>query len=686
MSTPANPEPLRWGILSTGRIAGTFARGLAASRRGRLVAVGSRSAESAARFAAEHGVAPEHTHASYEALLADPEVEAVYLATPHPEHIEWAVKTAEAGKHLLCEKPAGLNHGEAMVMIQAARRAGVLFMEAFMYRCHPQTAKVVELVRSGAIGEVRLISAGFGFRSDYAPESRLWKNALGGGGILDVGCYPMSFARLVAGAATGAPFAEPVEVTGSGQLHPESGVDICATATLRFASGILAQLSTAIGVAIDNAARIFGTEGFIEVPHPWVVMKSGGGQVIRLQRRGASAPEIFEIDAPNVYALEADAFAEALRSGARAVPAMPPEDTLGNLAALDRWRRAIGLEYAAEKPAAAGPLTLARRPLARRAPGSPETIPAGRIAGLAKPVSRLFMGCDNQLSFSHGAAMWDDYFERGGNAFDTAYIYGGGRMERLLGAWMRARGVREEAVVLVKGGHTPLCTPDQIVRQLRESLDRLQTDHCDLYCLHRDNLEVPAGELLEALAGEARAGRIRGAFGGSNWSTARIAEANAYAKAKGLPGFGLLSNQFSLARMVEAPWAGCLSASDAESRAWLAARAGGPEEVALLAWSSQARGFFTERAAPERLEDKELVRCWYAPDNWERRARLVALAHEKGVSPPALAAAYVLAQPFPAFALIGPRTLAETESSLECLRVTLSLAERAWLNLERDSR
>ncbi|MCU0794106.1 MAG: aldo/keto reductase [Opitutaceae bacterium] len=683
MSTPH--KPLRWGILSTGRIAGVFAKGLAESKTGKLVAVGSRSATSAARFAGEHHIDAAHAHACYAALLADAAVEAVYIATPHPEHVEWAVKAAEAGKHVLCEKPAGLNHAEAMVMIQAARRAGVVFMEAFMYRCHPQTAKVVELVRGGAIGRVRLVQAAFGFRSDYKAESRLWANALGGGGILDVGCYAMSFARLVAGAAAGgaATFADPVSVVGAGQLHPESGVDALAAATLRFADGLVAQVTTSVGCSIDNTARIFGDDGWIEIPHPWVITKGGGGQVIRLHRRGAAQPELFTTEAGNLYALEADAFASALREGRRDVPAMSADDTLGNLAALDAWRAAIGLEYAAEKPEAAGALTHARRPLARRADAA---MPTGRIAGLAKPVSRLVLGCDNQRTMPHAAAMFDDYFERGGNAFDTAYIYGGGRMERLLGAWLRARGVREQAVVLVKGGHTPFCTPEHVVRQLHESLERLGTDHCDLYCMHRDNPAVPVGEFVEALAGEARAGRIRGNFGGSNWSLARLAEARAYAKAKGLPGFGVLSNQFSLARMVEAPWGGCISASDTETRRWLAERAGGPDEVALLAWSSQARGFFTDRAGPERRDDAELVRCWYADDNWARRARLVELAREKGVTPPALAAAYVLAQPFPAFALIGPRTLAETDSSLECLRVKLTAEERAWLNLERETR
>jgi predicted dehydrogenase/aryl-alcohol dehydrogenase-like predicted oxidoreductase len=683
-ATAAELSPLRWGILSTGRIAGVFARGVAASGTGRVVAVGSRSAASAARFAAEHGIAAAHTHASYEALLTDASVEAVYLATPHPEHVEWAVRAAEAGKHILCEKPAGMNHAEGMVMVQAARRAGVLFMEAFMYRCHPQTEKIAALIRDDAIGDVRFIQSAFGFHSTYSADSRLWSRELGGGAILDVGCYPMSLARLVAGAAAGQAFLDPVDVAGAGKLHPVSGADEVATVSLRFANGIVAQLSTAIGVTLDNTARIHGTTGWIEVPHPWIITKTGGEQTLRVHRAGATAPEEITTTAGNLYSLEADAFAAALRAGQRAVPAMSPDDTLGNLAALDRWRAGLRLEYPVEKPDAhGGRLTLARRPLARRAPAA-EQIPAGRIAGLTKPVARLVMGCDNQQTFAHAAAMFDDYWERGGNAFDTAWLYAQGRQERLLGAWLKARGVREQAVVMVKGGHTPCCTPEAVVRQLHESLERLGTDYADLYCLHRDNLAIPAAELVDALAGEARAGRIRGVFGGSNWTPARVDEANAHARARGLPGFGILSNQFSLARMVEAPWAGCISASDTASRRWLAAKAGGADEVALLAWSSQARGFFTERAAPERRDDEELVRCWYAEDNWARRARAVELAAQRGVSPPAIVAAYVLAQPFPTFALIGPRTLAETESSLACLRVKLTPDEIAWLNLERD--
>lgn len=345
-ATPAPVSPLRWGILSTGRIAGVFARALAVSRHGQLVAVGSRSAAEATRFAAEHGLPPSAAHPTYDALLADPAVEAVYIATPHPQHVEWTERAAAAGKHVLCEKPAALDLAGTTRMVAAARAADVLFMEAFMYRCHPQTARVVELVRSGAIGRLRHATLAFGFRAPYSATGRLWSRALGGGGILDVGCYPMSFARLLAGAAAGLDqAAEPVAITGTADLHPETGVDAVAGATVRFADGFVAQLTAAIGVATDNTARLFGERGRIEIDHPWILDRRGGPETIRLWREGATAPEMITTTAGDLYALEADAFAETLRAGRRAVPAMTPEDTLGNLAALDAWRAAVGLRY-----------------------------------------------------------------------------------------------------------------------------------------------------------------------------------------------------------------------------------------------------------------------------------------------------------------------------------------------------
>ncbi|HEX9597610.1 MAG TPA: Gfo/Idh/MocA family oxidoreductase, partial [Anaerolineales bacterium] len=159
-SQPASAAPVRalaWGILGTGKIAGTFARQLPGSQTSKLLGVASRNLESAARFAAAYAV--PRPYDSYDALLADPEIDAVYISLPNHLHARWTVRCAEAGKHILCEKPLATNYAEAMTAVEAARANGVFLMEAFMYRCHPQTAKLVELVSSGAIGEVRLIQA-----------------------------------------------------------------------------------------------------------------------------------------------------------------------------------------------------------------------------------------------------------------------------------------------------------------------------------------------------------------------------------------------------------------------------------------------------------------------------------------------------------------------------------------------
>lgn len=341
------PAKLTWGILGTGRIAGIFARGIAASQSGQLAAVGSRTQASADRFAREFGV--PRTHGSYAALLEDRGVQAVYIATPHPQHAGWAIRAAQAGKHILCEKPLTMNHAEAVTVAGAAYAHGVLLMEAFMYRCHPQTAKIVELVGSGALGRVGLVQATFSFHADFNPEGRHWNKALGGGGILDVGCYPVSFARLIAGMADGQPFANPVSVTGAGQLHPQTGVDVYAAATLKFTNGIVAQVACGIGLQQDSSARIYGSKGWLHVPVPWIPNREGGTSVIFLHGGDASASEEIPVVAPPLYALEADAFAAALAAGRREVPQMTVADTLGNMAALDQWRAALGLVYDADR-------------------------------------------------------------------------------------------------------------------------------------------------------------------------------------------------------------------------------------------------------------------------------------------------------------------------------------------------
>ena len=166
-------------------------------------------------------------------------------------------------------------------------------------------------------------------------------------------------------------------------------------------------------------------------------------------------------------------------------------------------------------------------------------------------------------------------------------------------------------------------------------------------------------------------------FGGSNWTAERVAAANAYAEQHGLQGFCGVSNNFSLARMVDPVWAGCIASSGPEWRDFLART-----QLALIPWSSQARGFFTERAHPDRRSDAEMVRCWYSEDNWRRRERAVELAEKRGVLPINIALAYVLHQPFPTFPIIGPRTLEEVRTCLPALDVDLSAEEVAWLNLE----
>jgi predicted dehydrogenase len=337
-------DKLNWGILSTGRIAKMFATALAASRTGRLVAVGSRTREAAEKFAADHGGI--RAHASYEALLADPQVQAVYIGTPHDSHADLCIRAARAGKHILCEKPLALSRAQAERAVAAAREHKVFLMEAFMYRCHGQTAKLAELVRTGAIGELRLVSAVFCFNRPVDPKHRLYDRALGGGGILDIGCYPVSIARLVAGAAQGQAFAEPVEFHGTGRVHPVAQVDEQAAATLKFPGGAIAQLACGTTTAKEIAVRVYGTEGILHLPAPFHPGNpaEGPGRII-LQRTGAAAEEIGCGPAADLYAIEADTVGDAIARGELESAAMSLADSLGNMAVLDQWRAAVGVRY-----------------------------------------------------------------------------------------------------------------------------------------------------------------------------------------------------------------------------------------------------------------------------------------------------------------------------------------------------
>ncbi len=329
-------EELNWGILATGSIANQFAGGLKVSRTGTLVAAGSRSLEKAEGFTAKHG---GRAYGSYEAVLEDPEVQAVYIATPHHLHEEWTVRAAHAGKAILCEKPFTLNLLEAERALGEVRRAGVFFMEAFMYRCHPQTLKVKELVRSGAIGRPLVVNAEFGFQAGKDWDNFRADGALGGGGLMDVGTYCVSFARMVAGE-------EPEALHYAAHIGPK-GYDETGSGAMRFPGGMNAHFGTGVHVQLRNDARIYGEEGSIHVSDPWKCYPTSR---ITLQRKGAEA-ETFDLGTDNdaLYGFEADAVAEFLNS--KECPHMTIRDTVDNMRALDALRRSAGLTFAQEATA-----------------------------------------------------------------------------------------------------------------------------------------------------------------------------------------------------------------------------------------------------------------------------------------------------------------------------------------------
>jgi predicted dehydrogenase len=337
-------KTVRWGILAAGGIAHKFAEALSEAEGNDLYAVASRDAEKAKEFGAKYG--RPKAYGSYEAMLEDPEVEAVYIATLHPFHLEWIVKSVQAGKHVLCEKPLAMNLREAKLAKKAADEQRCLLREAFMYRHHPQTQKLAEIVESGAIGPVRLIETNFCVDMGVQPESRCQAKELGGGSILDLGCYAVSLARLVAGRALGRLFAEPVELKAVGHLDAETHTDMWTTASLRFEQDILAKCSCAMRIDRRLMAIVSGENGRIEVDVPWFPHSQ-----MRVYEKGTEQPKVYEADTSrNLYVYEIESFGRELRGqpiGAREV-AMRFDDTLGNMKALDRWREEIGLRYEAD--------------------------------------------------------------------------------------------------------------------------------------------------------------------------------------------------------------------------------------------------------------------------------------------------------------------------------------------------
>ena len=325
-------QAIRWGILGTGNIAHSFATGLQLAQGGALTAVGSRTLASAERFAAEFGF--RRSHGSYEELANDPEVDVVYVATPHPMHRDNSLLCLGAGKAVLCEKPFTINAREAAEVIGFARERGLFLMEAMWTRFLPVLAHVRALLAEGAIGEPRLVEADFGFRAKLNPHSRLFDPKLGGGALLDVGVYPVALASMV--------FGSPSRIVSMGHLG-ETGVDEQGAIILGYAGGQLAVLSTAIRTNTPHEAVIMGTQGRIKLNTPW-----WKGASATLTRGNDEAQDLALPYEGNGYQHEAEEVMRCLRAGKLESETMRLDETLSIMKTLDEIRGQWGLRYPME--------------------------------------------------------------------------------------------------------------------------------------------------------------------------------------------------------------------------------------------------------------------------------------------------------------------------------------------------
>ena len=318
----------------------------------------------------------------------------------------------------------------------------------------------------------------------------------------------------------------------------------------------------------------------------------------------------------------------------------------------------------------------------------------GKVQGINKPVSRLVQGtlAARETGEEGTFQLLDEVHALGCNVLDTGRIYGDIN-EMTAGKWVNSRGLRDEIVMIGKGAHhsreRKRVTPEDITDDIHTSLDRFGFDYIDLYLLHRDDPSVPVGPIVEVLNEHHKAGKIL-AFGGSNWTHERIAEANAYAKEHNLVPFVASSPNYSLAEQFKPPWADCITISGPQgeaARQWYA-----ETQMPVFAWSSLAGGFFSGRFRRDNLEemkegyDKLAAESYGYEPNFERLDRVRTLAEEKGLSIPQIAMAYVMSQPLNIFALVGCRNKAEFEANAVAADLKLTDNELAWLDLRRDER
>jgi len=328
---PRTAPSIRWGILGAGRIAASFVDAVGAHTRAQVVAVGSRNRDRAQRFATAHAIPT--THLGYEALVEDPQVDVVYVATPHSEHLEHALLAIRAGKHVLVEKAFTRNADEAARVLDAAREAGVFVMEAMWTRFLPHVAALHQVIDAGEIGEIVNVSADHGQLMAFDPTSRLYDPALAGGALLDLGVYPVSFAHDLLGV--------PEEVHAVGQLT-QTGVDGHVSIVLRYADHAQATLSTTLWARTPTIALVSGTEGFVEVAGSFY-----GPSSFRVTRNDGRT---WTFDQPGTQGLQYEAAEVARRvaDGETQSPRMTWQGTLDVMRTMDEVRRQVGVVYPGE--------------------------------------------------------------------------------------------------------------------------------------------------------------------------------------------------------------------------------------------------------------------------------------------------------------------------------------------------
>ena len=664
---------IKWGIIGSGNIADAFAHSVKYCQDSDLVSVFGRNEEAVKQFSAKFTV---KSYTNLDSFFTSDEIDAVYIATPHSSHFTYSLEAIKNNKHILCEKPLTMNYLESMTLLSLAKEAKVFLMEAYMYRTHPQTFNILDhLDLFKNTQEKIFIESSFGFSAELPKEHRLRNPLLGGGAILDVGCYPLSMVKLIAGNLQGMPFADPESIIATGRLD-ETGVDLQSEAHLVFSDQIEAKISCAIDEEYSNDLKIKSGNLELVVEQPWHCGQfQDGNSSIKILDSGDLIKEVSYLDTVGLFTREIDHASKCIQEEKFESALVSHADTQSNMLWLDKWRQEVKIKCPYES-FENSPIPASRFYLMQKT-----QFQNTAIKGIEKNASRLALGCDNQTSSLHAFTMFDHFYGAGGRIFDTAYIYNNGKGDKYLGDWINSRNLEKDIIVIGKGAHTPQCEPQFIRPQILESLERLNIETLDIFCLHRDNPDIPVSEFMDALD-EVKSEGLINLIGASNWDLERFSEARDYAQLNNKEPFTALSNNFSLAEMVDPVWPGCVGVNNQYINYLI------ENQIMLFPWSSQARGFFIEKkeiTSNEHFSNPSLeeeVRVWHNEKNLKRRAKCFEIAKQKNLQPIQVALAYVVQKSSLIFPLIGPRTIFETNSSIEATQINLSAQEMIDLSID----